>query len=286
MHRVIIAFLPFFLVSCSSLMREHYEFKLTKSEIHPGFVKKMTYKLPARSKKVKLHCNNKRAGIAIDGDLLKSFISLNYKSEKKALLCELSFKRGFHSYRGEIFQFKVTPYKYPTSYIKVDKKHVDLSSKDLARWQREMKEVKAAYEKQIYDYPLFKGPFMKPLKSKVTAAFGSKRVFNNKKDAWHSGVDLRARRPTPIPVANDGKVIYTNHLFFNGKAVFVDHGMGIITMYCHLSQIKVAAGDMVKKGDIIGISGNTGRSSAPHLHWGTRVNGNWVSGLKLIQEGI
>ena len=74
------------------------------------------------------------------------------------------------------------------------------------------------------------------------------------------------------------------HLFFNGKTVLVDHGMNIVSLYCHLSGYNVQVGDMIDRGDIIGYGGNTGRSSGPHLHWGIRVQGHWINGLKMVEQ--
>ena len=145
-----------------------------------------------------------------------------------------------------------------------------------------------ARQEEIYKSPhrlaQFSEPFMRPLKTKITSNFGYKRVFNNKKDSWHSGTDLRAAIGTKIPAANRGIVRFAGELFFNGGTVILDHGLGVYTMYCHLSKVLVQEGEVVPKGAIIAKSGNTGRSTGPHLHWGTKVNGYWVDSISMVKE--
>ena len=108
-------------------------------------------------------------------------------------------------------------------------------------------------------------------------------MFNDKKKSQHLGNDLRARTGTKIPAANRGRVVYTGNLFFSGNVVVLDHGMGIFSMYGHLSKILVTEGSVVNQGDVVGLAGATGRVSGPHLHWGVRVNGSWIDGFSLIE---
>ena len=164
------------------------------------------------------------------------------------------------------------------------KKYTKLSDEDLMRWKGEVKVLNEVYKNTRDREKLFSKPFIRPLKSKITARYGNRRTFNNTTQSYHSGTDFRARTPTPIPSANDGQVVYAGFLLFNGGTVIVDHGMGILTMYCHFSKVSVDKGDMVKQGEVLGLSGNTGRSNAPHLHWGVKVSGNWVDGLHFLDE--
>lgn len=97
----------------------------------------------------------------------------------------------------------------------------------------------------------------------------------------HLGTDFRAPMGTPVLASNKGKVVLAEDLFFSGNTILIDHGLSLFTMYAHLSKIDCKVGDVVEKGALIGHSGNTGRVSGPHLHWGVKVNGSWVDGFTL-----
>jgi murein DD-endopeptidase MepM/ murein hydrolase activator NlpD len=187
------------------------------------------------------------------------------------------------SFEGKkILDVKIKKYDYPSERLNVDKSKVVYSKKDLARIIKE-KEIKKKIYLTSADQFLFDEPFRKPLNSYVTSHYGNQRIFNNLKRSQHLGNDLRARTGVNIPVANKGKVVFTGNLFFSGNVVVVDHGLGIFTMYGHLSKILTTKGSIVNKGDIIGKAGATGRVSGPHLHWGVKVNGAWVDGFNLVE---
>jgi murein DD-endopeptidase MepM/ murein hydrolase activator NlpD len=264
------------------------QYKVVEHVVYPGKVKKLRISQPEVGSDHELICGDKKLSSLKNNDQIEAFFSVNYKylekNKNKIIPCYVNSLIGGQRLNFHVFNLHVKPFNYPKSFIKVAKKHVDLSPEDLQRFLGEKEIINKVYEVSMHTPKLFKKDFIKPLKSKITGVYGSRRVFNNKKDSWHSGTDFRARTPIPIPSSNDGVVAFAGDLFFNGNAVFVDHGMGIITMYCHLSKINVKIGDRVDQGTIIGLSGNTGRSSAPHLHWGVRVQNHWIDGLQFLQE--
>lgn len=227
-----------------------------------------------------MRCDGKTVQYHTKANKLYAFLSVGYKVPKN-YTCSLSVDGNFF----DLFKVRFTSYNYRVETLNVAKKHVDLSPEAVKRWRKEMKK-----QKEVYGYsspiPYFDGPFKAPLNSFITSHYGVKRVFNNKKDSWHSGTDFRGAIGTPIPVANRGKVVFTGDLFFNGLAVIVDHGLGIHTMYCHMSEISAKEGEIVPKGTIIGKVGATGRVSGPHLHWGVKINGNWIRGLDLVDKEV
>ena len=122
-----------------------------------------------------------------------------------------------------------------------------------------------------------------PLKGDILSPFGVRRILNNQPRSPHSGVDLRAKEGAPVQASGDGIVAYVGEHYFSGKSIYLDHGMGIISMYFHLSKIQVKKGEKVALGSVIGRVGQTGRATGPHLHWGIRIKGNRVDPFSLVR---
>ncbi|MBI2712562.1 MAG: M23 family metallopeptidase [Bdellovibrio sp.] len=157
--------------------------------------------------------------------------------------------------------------QYPSEKLKVDSSRVSPTKKKvLARIKREQLEVAELY-KRVTRRRYWKGPFSLPIQSAVTSSFGTRRVFNGSLKNYHPGLDLKAAMKTPVRAAAGGEVVLAKDLFYTGKTVMVDHGYGIITLYAHLSRLKVKKGQTIQSRDLVGLSGNTGRVNGPHLHW-------------------
>jgi murein DD-endopeptidase MepM/ murein hydrolase activator NlpD len=126
------------------------------------------------------------------------------------------------------------------------------------------------------------GGFQLPMQSDIISSFGQYRVLNNTVQTRHTGWDQRAPIGTPVYAMARGVVNFAGMLDIRGNYVMIDHGWGIFSGYAHLSQIAVAPGQTVERGQLVGLSGNTGRSSGPHLHWEVSVGGEWVDGFSLV----
>jgi len=193
----------------------------------------------------------------------------------------VSYRYENQAVADEAVTLDVVGKDYPTTRLTVEPKYVALSEENQQRAAAERKQIRKAYASSN-SAPYWSEGFAVPIPGEVGGRnFGHRRVFNEQPRAPHSGADLTAKTGTEIYSTNDGKVLLTGDFFFNGKAVFVDHGMGVISMYLHLSEILVEDGDAVAKGQLLGLAGATGRVTGPHLHWGVRVGGARVDPFSL-----
>jgi murein DD-endopeptidase MepM/ murein hydrolase activator NlpD len=126
------------------------------------------------------------------------------------------------------------------------------------------------------------GRFIIPSEGEVAPNFGEQRIFNDQPRSPHSGVDISSPFGAPVVASNAGRIVLVSNLYYAGNTVIIDHGLGVFTLYIHLSKFKVERGDVVAKGAIIGEIGATGRVTGPHLHWGVKIQGNRVDPFSLL----
>merc|ERR1711879_785980 len=179
----------------------------------------------------------------------------------------LSAKPGDHNVmiNGKAHRITINSYPYKEQHLTVKRKHVNLSAEALKRVRSEKKHMLAAFRN--FDQTMAWQPMAWPLKGPLTSPFGLQRFFNGQKRNPHSGLDIAASTGTPIVAPSDGKVTLTGDFYFNGNSVFMDHGQGLISMFCHMDSIEVKQGDVLTAGDRLGTVGATGRVTGPHLHW-------------------
>ncbi len=221
------------------------------------------------------------------GSFKKSFSSpLPFTTVKNVAIIPISYYQKPTTIKvkidGKEVTLKILKKNYPKERLKVSPSKVKPPKKVYKRIQREFKEAKRIYAK-VTPNKISK-PFLLPLNSKITSSYGNARVFNNTLKSYHSGSDFRARVGTPIKAVNDGVVVLAKNRYFAGNSVIVDHGNGIFSCYYHLSKILVKKGEKVKRGQILGKSGATGRVTAPHLHFTMKVKGLSVNPLQFIRD--
>jgi murein DD-endopeptidase MepM/ murein hydrolase activator NlpD len=266
-------FLYLFAACLCALPTLSWSFDLPQNDPVPGGVAIVPLSINSE-KPPEVFYHHKRVMVAPDGEahswVAVTGIPLSTKSGKQKLVVKT--KHG-----DESIDFTVKSKKYKTQYITLkNKRQVNPTKKDLVRIRKETKKIH--YALGLWSpSPELPTRFILPVKGYLTSPYGLRRFFNKQPRKPHSGIDIAAPKGTPILAPMDGKVISTGHYFFNGNTMFLDHGNGLITMYCHMSKFNVKPGQTVKKGDVIGKVGRTGRVTGPHLHWGVSLNDTMVN---------
>jgi len=181
--------------------------------------------------------------------------------------------------------FEVMPKRYRTQRLTIkERRYVEPGAAELERIQRDREHIDAAFghwndhlpATLVLDLPAT-GPWSSP--------FGLRRIFNGQPRKPHSGLDIAAPAGSPVRAPADGRVVEVGDYFFNGRTVFIDHGRGLVTMYCHLSRIDVQTGQTLRRGEQIGAVGSSGRVTGAHLHWSVSLNDTRVDPVLFLPAG-
>ena len=192
----------------------------------------------------------------------------------------IQIRNGEHS-RSLSYPIRILKEKFRVERLKLPKNKVDLDKKSLERWKNEQQQVKQALADDSPE-KLWQPSFVEPVNGRRTGIFGSVRIMNGQARNPHNGEDIGAPMGTDVAATNDGIVRLTVDHIFSGKGVFLDHGLGLYSMYFHLSEVSVNEGDLVRAGQVVGKVGATGRATGPHLHWGVKLNGARVNPYALL----
>ncbi len=210
----------------------------------------------------------KRVLTIADGTQWIAVLGLPLATKPGKVTVDVQVLSGGHSQRS----VQVLDKKYTEQRLKVAPGQVDLAPEDLARVEVEQQRIRGALN-LFSDTTPDTLTLREPVPGPRSSSYGLRRVFNGQPRAPHSGMDIAAPTGTPILAPADGTVVDSGSFFFNGGTVFIDHGNGFVTMFCHLSGWDVKPGDAVKAGQVIGKVGATGRVTGPHLHFGVTLNG-------------
>lgn len=183
-----------------------------------------------------------------------------------------------------MLSFQVGAKEYRVQRLTIEnKRKVNPYKEDMDRIIRERNEMNKAF-KSFENLAQPAVDFVLPAEGPISSPFGLKRILNDQPRNPHSGLDIAAPTGTPIHAPAAGRVTAVGNYFFNGNTVLLDHGQGLISMYCHMSETTVAVGDALSPGDLIGKVGKTGRVTGPHLHWSVSLNNARVDPNLFISE--
>ncbi|MDH5377063.1 MAG: peptidoglycan DD-metalloendopeptidase family protein [Gammaproteobacteria bacterium] len=240
------------------------DLKIDKSEAKPQVI---FYDLPVMT----IVRNNKWhaiVGIPLAAEVGEHKIQINHGSASKEMA------------------FAIKDKKYRTQELKIkNKRMVEPNTNDMERITSERSRIGKAL-KHWSDNDDVILDFAVPVKGRKSSSFGSRRVFNGQPRRPHSGMDIAAPLGTPIKAPAPGQVIETGNYFFNGNTVFIDHGQGLVTMYCHMDSLGVKPGQQIKTGEVIGSVGKTGRVTGPHLHWSVSLNNVRVDPALFVTKSV
>ncbi len=175
----------------------------------------------------------------------------------------------------------VSSKSFPMEKLTVEEKYVRPPAADERRAEREARVLKRLFG-EVTPKPLFGSAFTSPIPGALSAHFGERRVFNGVPKSPHTGADLRAKAGEPVHAPAGGRVVLAEYLFYSGNTVIIDHGLGLYTLYAHLSRIDVKQGQRVSRRQRLGLVGSTGRVTGPHLHWAARLRGARIDPYSLI----
>lgn len=206
-------------------------------------------------------------------------VDLNAAAGKYPLLLEGTDKDN--SKLTFTYEVTISEKRYPSTAINVAPKYVQPPAEALARIEEEQALKKRLFSRVLPE-SFWSGRFRPPVASAVTGVFGSSRVLNGVKQSQHEGLDYHAAIGTTVRASNRGTVLLARNFYYEGNCVAVDHGDGLVTLYLHLSKITVKEGGQVESGQVLGASGNSGRTTAPHLHFAVRWQGIYVDPAALV----
>lgn len=215
-----------------------------------------------------------------EGEQWQAVILLGMPLEEKQTARTLTVRGGTESASARIAVFDR---KRPVQKLTVDRKYVSPPADVMARIKEDRRKVARALA--IYSSRRsWTTPFVRPVEGGISSQYGLRRVFNGQPRGFHKGLDLRSPEGTPIKACADGVVTLADNLYFSGNAVYLDHGLGVVTAYLHMSKILVRPGESVRRGQVVGLVGATGRVTGPHLHLSLFAQGQSVDILPLLEK--
>lgn len=266
------------LIATLALLAEARAVELPEAAPVPGGV--VLLELPASGTPPRATFNGKPVMVVSSGSAYTAVVGLPLATKPGTHTLNIESASGSVSTK----KFTVMDKAYQSQHITIkNKRMVNPEKRDMERIGREQRQIKKALA-SWNEHPPETLRFLLPVEGPMSSPFGLRRFFNEQARKPHSGLDLAAAEGTPIKAPASGHIADTGDFFFNGNTVFIDHGQGLVTMYCHMSRIDVEPGQHVAAGDVIGAVGKTGRVTGAHLHWGVSLNDARVDPMLFLKQ--
>lgn len=279
----------FFIFSCASTVKKEIPKNITIniSGLDSELLSKNCYfpvvKVSPNPSNVEVLFSNKKVSLISKSEDSYYFM-LPIPSEAAGTTHTLALTASFGNFKSnKVVEYKVLAVDNGKETLWVDPKKVVYPKSVRKRIENEDSDLKNIFE-ELSNYRYF-GKINDPLKiMQITSPFSVKRIFNNEERGYHTGVDLKAYYGTPVFAPAGGKIVLARDLYLCGNGVIIDHGIGVFSMFCHLSKILVDEGRIIDAGFNIGKAGSTGRSTGPHLHWSVKVEEKNVDPLNFMNR--
>ncbi len=249
--------------------------------VQPGELVVLTFTTPAGADRVNVSAFGREVpAVTIDESTWRALVGIDLN------VAPGSYDVSIDVFAGEdvvsaTHTLDVASARFETRHLRVDSAYVDPPAATRRRIARDAAALAKAW-KSTAEEPLWSGPFVRPVAGQVVSSFGKRSVLNGKPRSAHGGADFRGATGTPVHAPNAGRVVLARDLYYTGQTVVIDHGLGLFSLFAHMSGIEPAEGDEVSTGQLVGRVGATGRVTGPHLHWAVRVGGARVDPLSLL----
>jgi murein DD-endopeptidase MepM/ murein hydrolase activator NlpD len=251
---------------------------VTARAIQPGELVLLDLKTPEPWTNVRAAAFDRQVAVyAVDAARWRVLVGIDLDVKPGSYTVSIAADGG----RSATHTLAVRPRRFPTRQLKVDEAFVNPPASALERIRRESELLAAVWADTSPEH-LWRGPFQRPVPHQANSAFGSRSIFNGQARNPHGGADFLSPAGTAVKAPNAGRVVLARDLYYSGRTVIIDHGLGLGSHFGHLSEIAVTEGAAVAAGDILGRVGSTGRVTGPHLHWSVRIGGARVDPLSLL----
>jgi murein DD-endopeptidase MepM/ murein hydrolase activator NlpD len=232
-----------------------------------------------------VHWRGKTHALYKDGDVWRGAVPIRPETAIGGYTLAVTYRLGGREQRLEQ-KVQVAKVKYPVQHLKMARKTAALYN--YPGVEKEEKIIGTGI-RTLSPRRLWSGDWILPSPGRFSTLFGERRIRNGRDVGRHRGLDIAAKTGVPVQAAADGRVMVAGSYRKHGGTVVLDHGMGVTSLYLHLSAIHARKGDTVQQGDLIGEVGETGVATGPHLHWSVYVHGTPVEPLlfcRLSRRGV